>query len=328
MPEVAAPEEGGPEPARPVPHITWSRSTRPLTGALTADEACVALFATARGALFAVAPSRADRTWSTVRVLECDARGPLPVAEVSGARGRLGVLPMDGLGRLGLVWDLSTPESGSSDAFVMTEVSLMTGAELFSGPWRMMGPLTRSDVLLVLVALTLITASILVFVLRTDATPEVHLPEGLALADPFRRFLATGLDLSLAAVAASRALDIPLADFVSPDSAASGNALHILFMTMGVGFVMSTIGEVFFGRTIGKALTGSVVIQVPRPGDTALRLVRPGPAIVRNLIKWGMSPVVALTFLEPSGRHRAEVLTGTAVVIPVEPEGDEGRGEE
>lgn len=319
--ESPGPAAEGQAPARLRP--AWSRSTRPLGGELTGDEALVSQFVSCRGGLYAVAPSREDQTWASVRILECEARGPLLVAAVPGARGKLGLLPMEGLGRLGLVWDVGK----SKEPLAITEISLASGAVLFSGPSRAVGLLTRTDLSLLLLGLSLLTASILVFVLRSDSAPEAHLPEEVAIADPMRRLIASALDLSPAVLIASRMLDVPLSEFLSADGAAPGMALQLVFLSMAIGFVTTAVSEVFFARSLGKLLTGCAVIQLPTPAEAAgnapVTAVRPIPAIVRNLIKWGMPPVVLLTFLEPSGRHRAEVLTRTAVVVPIQPEADE-----
>ena len=66
----------------------------------------------------------------------------------------------------------------------------------------------------------------------------------------------------------------------------------------------------------------SSIIAFPQTIASWWSADNPWMQAVSEQLKWGMPPVVALTFLEPSRRHRAEILTRTAVVVPTEDEAD------
>lgn len=304
----------------------WEAMPRPLGGDLTAELASQSVFLVVRGALFAVAPADAGN-WSTVRVFELDSAGPRLVTTVAGSRGSLAVLPMEGLSRLALVWDAGPSAPIAEQRLSVAEVSLWTGRTLFSGPHVIAGPLTRSDAVMLGVMLFVVAASVIVFVMRSDSGTDITLPPGLSLADPSRRFLASAIDGGLAIVVASRIIDLPLTEVFSVEAAVGAQPVKLMFISMGIAFAHTTLAEVLFSRSIGKALMGCFVVKVPRTPDPTkphegVTRVTLGAAIVRNAIKWGMPPVVALTFLEPSRRHRAEILTRTAVVVPGEDPGD------
>ncbi len=307
--------------------FVWSSSSRSVSGELNASDAAMSVFLVERGSLYVIAPSAAEPTWSTVRVFEMDAAGPRLVTAISGARGMLGLLPMEGLSRLGLVWDLGATGAMKQEPLSVAEVSLWTGRTLYSGPAVMAGPLTRSDAVMLGAMLFLIAASVIVFVLRSDKNPDFVLPRGLALAEPSRRVIATLIDGGIALVIASRLIDMPITEIFSVEAAASAQPVKLMLLAMGFAFAHTTIAEVLFSRSIGKALAGCMVVSLPKVPDATkpdegIERVAFGAAILRNGIKWGMPPVVALTFLEPSRRHRAEILTRTAVVVLTEDETD------
>lgn len=300
----------------------WEKVARPLGEELNAESAARSVYLVVRGSLFALTPAD-DGTWTTVRVFELDAGGPRLVTTVAGSRGSLGVLPMEGLSRVALVWDAGPTAPLAEQRLTVTEVSLWTGRTLFSGPHVIAGPLTRSDAVMLGVMLFVIAASVIVFVMRSDAAEALTLPRDLALADPSRRFLASVIDGGLAIVVASRIIDLPLLEVFSVEAAVGAQPVKLMFMSMGIAFAHTTLSEVLFSRSIGKALMGCFVVKVPKVPDPTkphegVTRVTMGASIVRNAIKWGMPPVVALTFLEPSRRHRAEILTRTAVVVPTD----------
>jgi len=225
------------------------------------------------------------------------------------------------------VWDLGASGPAKQEPLSVVEVSLWTGRTLYSGSAVMAGPLTRSDAVMLAAMLFLIAASVLLFVLRSDANPDFVLPPGLALAEPSRRVIATLIDGGIALVIASRLIDMPISEIFSVEAAASAQPVKLMFLAMGVAFVHTTIAEVLFSRSIGKALAGCMVVSLPKAPDATkphegIERVAFWSAFLRNGIKWGMPPVVALTFLEPSRRHRAEILTRTAVVVLTQDEAD------
>jgi hypothetical protein len=316
--------------------FVWESMSRPLGGPVDAElgpeSAVRSVFLVIRGSLFAISPVN-EANWSSVRVFELDPAGPRLVSTVTGSRGAIGILPMEGLSRVAMVWDAGPTAPIAEQRLTVTEVSLWTGRTLFSGPHVIAGPLTRSDAVMLGVMLFVIAASVIVFVMRSDTVSEVTLPPGLSLADPSRRFLASMIDGGIAIVVASRIIDLPLSEVFSVEAAVGAQPVKLMFTSMGIAFVHTTLSEVLFSRSIGKALMGCFVVKLPKTPDATkphegVTRVTFGAALVRNAIKWGMPPVVALTFLEPSRRHRAELLTRTAVVVPIPDPSEPGESDD
>ena len=94
------------------------------------------------------------------------------------------------------------------------------------------------------------------------------------------------------------------------------------FLVFAIGWFGASVGDVFFGRSLGKRLMGLEIIGVRGEQISAgRRLVRALAASVTYA-----SPVVMLiASLNPRGDGPAEMVSGTAVV-EAEPEPSEGQG--
>jgi len=68
-------------------------------------------------------------------------------------------------------------------------------------------------------------------------------------------------------------------------------------------------------------LLGCKVVGTRMPGSSRVGLRQ---ALVRNLMKYAMPPVAVFGLSDANGRHRGDVLAGTAVVIRVDDEGHNG----
>ena len=44
---------------------------------------------------------------------------------------------------------------------------------------------------------------------------------------------------------------------------------------------------------------------------------------MRNTVKWCLPPAASLALLEPTGRHRGDLLAGAVVVVRTEPDADD-----
>lgn len=81
------------------------------------------------------------------------------------------------------------------------------------------------------------------------------------------------------------------------------------------GWLVASIGDGFFGRSLGKRVLGLVIVG--RDGKPA----RPGPRFLRSLlsiIALFAPPVMLIALAHPSGDGPAEMLSGTAVVDEAE----------
>lgn len=228
---------------------------------------------------------------------------------------RVGVVVLpDQTGRLAMVW---LAGDGGGAAHHIREISLSTGRVLYEGPVERVTPVSAEEFRLLAVGLVLIVVVSLFVVLRPiDDRAPVVLPEGTALASPGRRFVATAIDVLVCALPVSMVMDVPVSQIVTGAVLIGPGPEWIAIPAVfGVGVVYGTLFESLFSATVGKLLMGCRVVRCSgRVG------VKPGlgACFVRNLIKWVLPPVTSLAMLEPSGRHRGDMIARALVVVPIE----------
>jgi uncharacterized RDD family membrane protein YckC len=201
------------------------------------------------------------------------------------------------------------------------EVSAHTGEVLYKGPIRPDGPVSSQELKLLAVALVVVMAVVVVFVLRPggDSAP-VSLPKDIALAEPGRRLMAGLIDLAIAWIIAGRFTEFSAIDLISPSRLMTGSApVSAALFIAGVGFLHGTLAEWLWGRTLGKAAVGCAVawpgaITVEQTIEPVIRRPTLWRAAVRNLIKWVLPPVALSGVFAPDRRHRGDVIAGTVVV--------------
>lgn len=280
---------------------------------------------------------------SQARVSEVSNAGVRTVATVEQEALSRAIVPMDGLARL-IVISIGEGEpasgnggSGGSGVGVgraglanvttkVTEISLLSGRVLYSGPAKSVHPLGSGQFRLLAVGLILSMALILVLVIRSDDTTEPHLPEGYSLAEPMRRAIAGVLDFAIVSLLVPRLTGNSVLELLGPAAWLDGEAYQTLILIAGLGAVIGTAGEYFFGRSPGKLLTDCEVISlVPQPARADGELPRPElwACLVRNGIKWFLSPVAVLAMMDATGRHRGDQIARAAVVIRIDPNEEE-----
>jgi hypothetical protein len=212
---------------------------------------------------------------------------------------------------------------GSSGGKAITELSLLSGRVLFTGPVQPLNPLGSSGVRLLSLALILAMALILVLVLRPGDSAEVHLPEGYCFAEPMRRAIAGALDFAIVALLVPRLTHNSVLELVTTWQVwFDGEAFETLLLIALLGAAVGTIGEGLFGRTPGKLLTDCEVIALPRPGaeqNQPPQRIGLLASLTRNAIKWFLSPIAVLGLLDGSGRHRGDQFAKAAVVVQFDP---------
>jgi uncharacterized RDD family membrane protein YckC len=263
----------------------------------------------------------------------------VPLATFADVTLPLSVCELEGDGRIVVVWtEIETPgsESGKELApssprksYQVREVSAATGRVLYEGPAKSMGPVSPADLRILSVVLLITMAVALILVLRPDPSDGViTLPEDTFLAEPGRRLLASLADAMIAWWVASAVWGIELGESLAPANMLGGATLLVAGTTLAVGWLLGTIGEWRGGRSLGKILAGCEVVSI----DPALPLKLDGPlprpsfwrSLKRNAIKWFLPPVAMLGLFDQQGRHRADMMARTMVVIRVEPqEGDD-----
>lgn len=207
----------------------------------------------------------------------------------------------------------------------VTEVSLLTGHIFYDDRIQPASPLGTNEFRFLAVVLMLAMAMVLVLVLRGQPD-AVHLPEGFAFAEPVRRIIAGVLDIALVSLLLPRIVGYGLFDLFNPQAWVSGDAIRVLVALAAGGALVGTLSEWLFGRTPGKLMTDCEVISVvpPPAGAEDASVSRPSlPAcVVRNAVKWFLSPVAMLALLDDTGRHRGDQMARAAVVVEI-PDDDE-----
>jgi uncharacterized RDD family membrane protein YckC len=241
------------------------------------------------------------------------------------------IAPLVSSGRIALLWSEESPASSApapatgaltdSRRTHIVELSAFTGETLYDGPAHFNGPVSSQELKLLAAVLVVIMAVVVLFVLRPagEGTP-ISLPRDIILAEPARRIAAGLVDLAVAAVIAGRFTEFSIADLFAPAHLMTDAApVTGLVAIAAVGFVLGTLGEWLWGRSLGKAAVGCAVawpgtIQYEGRIEPIVRRPTLWRAAVRNLIKWVIPPVAFAGVFAPDRRHRGDVLAGTAVV--------------
>jgi len=258
----------------------------------------------------------------------------------------IGVAPLDGVGRLAIV----SPEPTEGSALGVTpgeepaqkvradfapevkhqmlEASVFTGREMFNGRWKQVGPLSSSDLRALAIVLIGAMSLVVVFVLKAESIgAEATLPEGAVFAGPIMRSVAMLIDLAVAVLISGRVHSMSLSEMFSPEGLLVGNGVWAVVTALAVAAVIGTIAEATFGRTLGKLVTGCEVIDsrvgvLPTESERDWR-----PSVIaaglRNVLKWMLPPIGLLTMLDPQGRHPADRVARTAVVVWLDEAEDE-----
>lgn len=264
------------------------------------------------------------RNYEGVELWTVSSKGCERIAAAPRVGAPYGAVALDQTGRFALVWtELSVDGLRQIPEMRVFEASVRTGQVLFDGAAAKLLPISSLDVKVLAVFLVCVMLAIVIFVLRPDRAREpLILPKGTALAEPARRAIAGGIDAVVAVLLASQVTRIDLAEALTFDSLIRGtHTVWLMLAAIGIGFVLSTIGEALFGRSIGKALSGCEVV-VPRvtkgaEGEVKVELQRVAlwRAAVRNLVKWLIPPVAMSGVSSAEGRHRGDTAAGTVVII-------------
>lgn len=257
--------------------------------------------------------------------------GPLAVAVVGGARPSVmaawieppGESPAGGY----------VPPGPPRVRYRVAEVSVDTGRVWYIGPAQSTTGVATNDLRLMAAAMVvLMAASILVLVRPAPDAGVVALGPGYAFAGPGRRLFAAVLDLSVMMLAASFLIGVPIRDALSIGLVlAETRGWMLIPSTLILGLVYSVACETLFGRTLGKVACGCWVLRVeavaggPASGEGQRRYLSPAAALVRNAVKWVLSPIAALMLVDGTGRHRGDALA-RAVVVVVLPHEEGGPG--
>ena len=192
---------------------------------------------------------------------------------------------------LGWYWVTPGPE-GRLRALVMS----LAGTRVFDGAAITASPLSTGDLGAVLLALISLAAGVVAFVFKPRAAraEAVRLPEGWALAAPWKRVVAALIDLCAALGLASALLGVTLGRAMGLGLfEAQGSGLGPFVLTLVLLVVVSALGELTTGRTPGKWMLGLRTVSADGRGVGA------GQALARNLVK-GFCPPLAVLLMTPA----------------------------
>lgn len=243
---------------------------------------------------------------------------------------------------LDLPQDMSNAFMGSQDALIgirlvdtagnddevestveLVELDAKENAVLYAGAPAVTAPVSAEEFRFLIVMMVLVMSGVLVVVILPDRADAMQLPEGVVIADPGRRLLATLIDVFLVttivgALVGVSALDIvTLAVIVQPN-----NAWSVFPMTIIAGVLYATFAEFVVGATPGKLLMG-VRLVAAEPGTP--HKPRFWSVLTRNIIKWVLPPVAALALIDPETLHRGDRTSRSLVVMPRRDEEPETR---
>ncbi len=323
------------EPANPAPAWTW-KPQRFEIDAANVGILGAGVLVECGGGLVWIEPAAGGE----VRISELAGGSATLIAQLSGVTLPITAASLDGDGRLAVVWseleepgksDLSLKPSAPTRRFQVREISAHTGRVLYQGLAKSTGPVSPNDFRLLSIALLVTMALVLLLVLRPDPNDGViAIPEGYALAESGRRLVAGIADVVMALWVSCVLWGVDFAQVLSPEGMIGGVSWIVAGTALGVGILTGTVGEWRTGRSPGKLLTGCEVISISgplgQPGHEILR--RPGfwRSLERNILKWLLPPMAMLGLLDHQGRHRADMMARTIVVIPWADE-EEGPGE-
>lgn len=176
--------------------------------------------------------------------------------------------------------------------------------------------------LIVVAALSL--AMLLMFTMwrREPLLAKLKLPEGAAIADLPRRTLAAAIDLAPGALVTLAIYPETRADWtlIWPGSALAWDGMMPGIVAIAVICLHTTIGEMFFARSIGKAACGLRVVSLTGEPPNVWQAITRNVLRAFDLVAWYILPI--LVVLSPYRQRLGDMLART-LVIATRPEPEE-----
>lgn|GEM_PF-1885041 len=199
------------------------------------------------------------------------------------------------------------------------ERALASGVRMHAGPLLGGSPVTGQDLRTLLVVLVGVLVVVLLMISRGGADSGVAaLPPWAAMAEPGRRAVASAIDLVLAGMVSAWSTGSTLGETVLLGGLGKPGGEWPILVMLFAGFCLGTCMERLTGRSLGKAITGAAVISVDPKSRRYGRPPGLAACAVRNAVKWFVPPVAVLAMVDPSRRHRGDVLARAGVVIAIE----------
>lgn len=165
--------------------------------------------------------------------------------------------------------------------------------EVFDDHVEMRGPVSPSDVQTLALMMGALCAIVLVFVVRQGDDREPVLSDDIVLATPLRRGLGWLIDLAPGMLASvliwPELLEMPQGVFMS----SGPGGPWPLALIVGQLVVCGTLGDAYFGRSLGKAVLGMRTIRYDGGPPTLWQ------AFSRNVVRGLIPPVALFNVINP-----------------------------
>lgn len=193
--------------------------------------------------------------------------------------------------------------TGASADELRCRVVSPLGLEVYSGPLPTAGPVSSQEMVSLGLLLLSMFTSLGLWILRpARARAPISPPAGTTYAELGRRSAATALDL-LPGIFIVELLTRAVS-WVPTEALGPGPGIAVLLITILHG----TIGEAFFGRTVGKAIMSCRTV---RPDGSRSGFLR---ALARNAAKVICAPLAALHLAVPPWVWTHPCAFGTVIV--------------
>lgn len=227
--------------------------------------------------------------------------------------------------------DAQSSQGRAATRVMLEEFSLDTGRRFFLGAAVFDGPISPSDIRILLVLMVLVSASLLLFVVRTSReTAPYAAPQGCVLAPAMPRLLAGVADGFLVLMLGGEASRLLPEGWLAIRVGADALDFGPLVLALVIGLLAGTLLETFTGRTPGKLIFGVFVSRNGIQDGHAVPASRPGlgSSLARNAVKW-LLPLVALAgLMSPMLRHRGDAISGLGVVGQAAPTRTQGNSDQ
>lgn len=247
------------------------------------------------------------------------------LASLTGPSDEVAMAPLDGMGRVAVLWSAGSPGASELERWEIAEASVFTGALAYRGALRLAAPISVTDVRWLLLSLLGVMSLVVAFVLRAEGRADVvAIPEGMAMAELGRRLVALLVDYAAAVLVAAMALGVSVREALSVQGLLGGQGLWLLGAGLAVAALVGAFMEWGTGRTLGKMLAGCEVLDAKAGAPGAINANEGRPtfarALARNLLKYALPPTMLTALLDMNARHVGDRLSGTVVVVHASPE--------
>ncbi len=193
-------------------------------------------------------------------------------------------------------------QSESLDERALVAEYTALGRELYRGELQQPGLVSGNELRLYALFMSLSVAFIAVTIFRPEQSREIALPEGTVLAGVGQRAVAMVLDGVIGLVLASLLTTAMVAAGVE------GGVAWVLPLATLLSALHTWLTEWLLGASAGKLVTGCRVTS--ESGDPLTMRA----ALLRNLIRWIVLPLVLFALGDPKRRHPGDVAAGSVVV--------------